>query len=97
MFGLQDSTQRLPPAGGSLIPPERLIRARCVVGIVPFGREGLERDAWLAGIAPYPMVPAGYGTYGCASVLTPDAPLDAAGVGHFARAHLSMNSVLCLA
>ena len=33
-------------------PPERLIRVSCVVGIVPFGPQGLERDAWLAGMDP---------------------------------------------
>jgi pimeloyl-ACP methyl ester carboxylesterase len=37
-------------ACAALIPPERLIRVSCVVGIVPFGPQGLERDAWLAGM-----------------------------------------------
>jgi len=37
-------------ACAALIPPERLIRVSCVVGIVPFGPGGLERDAWLAGM-----------------------------------------------
>jgi pimeloyl-ACP methyl ester carboxylesterase len=37
-------------ACAALIPPDRLIRVSCVVGIAPFGRDGLERDAWLAGM-----------------------------------------------
>ena len=37
-------------ACAALIPPERLIRATCVVGIVPLGPQGLEQDAWLAGM-----------------------------------------------
>ncbi len=32
------------------IPPERLTRVSCVVGIVPYGPEGLEREAWVAGM-----------------------------------------------
>jgi pimeloyl-ACP methyl ester carboxylesterase len=37
-------------ACAALIPPERLIRATCAVGVVPFGPQGLEKDAWLAGM-----------------------------------------------
>ena len=37
-------------ACAALIPPGRLIRVTCAVGVVPFGRQGLERDAWLAGM-----------------------------------------------
>jgi pimeloyl-ACP methyl ester carboxylesterase len=37
-------------ACAALIPPERLIRVTCAVGIVPFGPQGLEKDAWLAGM-----------------------------------------------
>ena len=37
-------------ACAALVPPERLIRVTCAVGIVPFGPQGLERDAWLAGM-----------------------------------------------
>jgi pimeloyl-ACP methyl ester carboxylesterase len=37
-------------ACAALIPPERLIRVTCVVGIVPLGPQGLERDEWLAGM-----------------------------------------------
>jgi len=37
-------------ACAALIPPNRLIRATCAVGIAPFGPQGLERDAWLAGM-----------------------------------------------
>ena len=32
-------------ACAALIPPERLLRVTCAVGIVPFGGQGLERDA----------------------------------------------------
>ena len=32
--------------------PDRVIRAACVVGIVPLGPTGLEQDAWLAGMDP---------------------------------------------
>ena len=39
-------------ACAALIPPERLLRVTCAVGIVPFGGQGLERDAWLAGMDP---------------------------------------------
>jgi pimeloyl-ACP methyl ester carboxylesterase len=37
-------------ACAALIPQERLIRASCIVGVVPFGPEGLEQEAWLAGM-----------------------------------------------
>ena len=37
-------------ACAALIPPARLIRATCVVGVAPYGPGGLERDAWLAGM-----------------------------------------------
>jgi len=37
-------------ACAALISPERLIRVSCVVGIVPFGPQGLEREEWLAGM-----------------------------------------------
>lgn len=37
-------------ACAALILPGRLIRVTCAVGVVPFGRQGLERDAWLAGM-----------------------------------------------
>jgi pimeloyl-ACP methyl ester carboxylesterase len=30
--------------------PDRVVRAACIVGVAPFGPDGLERDAWLAGM-----------------------------------------------
>lgn len=39
-------------ACAALIPPERLVRVTCAVGIAPFGPQGLEKDAWLAGMDP---------------------------------------------
>ena len=32
--------------------PDRVVRAACVVGVAPFGEQGLERDDWLAGMDP---------------------------------------------
>ena len=32
--------------------PERVVRASCIVGVVPLGASGLERDDWLAGMDP---------------------------------------------
>ncbi len=32
--------------------PDRVVRALCVVGVAPYGREGLEHDDWLAGMDP---------------------------------------------
>jgi pimeloyl-ACP methyl ester carboxylesterase len=32
--------------------PERVVRATCIVGVAPLGEQGLERDAWLAGMDP---------------------------------------------
>ena len=32
--------------------PDRVIRTSCIVGGAPFGADGLERDAWLAGMDP---------------------------------------------
>jgi pimeloyl-ACP methyl ester carboxylesterase len=37
-------------ACAALIPPERLSRVTCVVGVAPFGPKGLEKDAWMAGM-----------------------------------------------
>jgi pimeloyl-ACP methyl ester carboxylesterase len=39
-------------ACAALIPPDRLVRVTCAVGIAPFGPQGLEKDAWLAGMDP---------------------------------------------
>jgi pimeloyl-ACP methyl ester carboxylesterase len=32
--------------------PDRVLRAVCTVGVAPYGPEGLEHDAWLAGMDP---------------------------------------------
>ena len=32
--------------------PDRVVRAACVVGVAPFGDQGLEQDDWLAGMDP---------------------------------------------
>lgn len=32
--------------------PDRVVRAICAVGVTPYGPEGLEHDAWLAGMDP---------------------------------------------
>jgi pimeloyl-ACP methyl ester carboxylesterase len=38
-------------ACGALLP-DRIVRATCLVGGAPFGSDGLERDAWFAGMDP---------------------------------------------
>ncbi len=37
-------------ACAALIPAERLIRVTCLVGVAPFGQQGLGREAWVAGM-----------------------------------------------
>jgi pimeloyl-ACP methyl ester carboxylesterase len=39
---------------------DRVVRATCLVGIAPFGPDGLEREAWLAGMDPQNLKELGW-------------------------------------
>jgi pimeloyl-ACP methyl ester carboxylesterase len=44
--------------------PDRVVRASCLVGIAPLGSDGLEREAWLAGMDPQNLKELGWAEAG---------------------------------